>query len=99
EMGSDVYEEIRYFGSRKKIFWVHFRNVVGTAENFGETFPDTGRVDMFEAMRAYDEISYESYLAPDHKLTMVDDTDWGHRYWGFALGYMRGLMQAVKKGK
>ncbi len=96
EMGADVFEEIRYFGSRKKIFWVHFRNVVGTVENFGETFPDNGRIDMLEAMKVYDEIGYDSYLVPDHKLIMVGDTDWGHRYWGFALGYMRGLMQAVK---
>ncbi len=99
EMGADVFEEIRYFGSRNKIFWVHFRNVVGTVENFAEAFPDNGRIDMLQAMKVYDEIGYESYLVPDHKLSMVDDTEWGHRYWGFALGYIKGLMQAVKSGK
>ena len=96
EMGSDVFEEIRYFGSRNKIFWVHFRNVVGTAEKFTEAFPDEGRVDMFEAMKVYDEFGCESYLVPDHRLGVVDDTEWGHRYWAYALGYMRGLMQAAQ---
>ena len=95
EMGCDVFDEIRYFGSRNKIFWVHFRNVVGTAEKFTEAFPDQGRLDMFEAMKTYAEIGYDSYLAPDHKLGLVEDTDWGHRYWAYALGYMRSLMQAA----
>jgi mannonate dehydratase len=96
EMGANVAEEIRYFGSRKKIFWVHFRNVKGTAERFSEAFPDDGQLDMVKAMKAYRDAGYEGYMAPDHKLGIIDDTEWGHRYWGYALGYMRGLLQAVK---
>jgi mannonate dehydratase len=96
EMGANVIEEIRYFGSRKKIFWVHFRNVRGTAGRFTEAFPDDGQMDMLEAMRAYSETGYEGHLAPDHRLGIVGDSEWGHRYWAFALGYMRGLMKAVE---
>jgi mannonate dehydratase len=96
EMGANVAEEIRYFGSRKKIFWVHFRNVRGTAERFCESFPDDGQLDMVKAMKAYRDAGYDGYMAPDHKLGIIDDTEWGHRYWGYALGYTRGLLQAVK---
>ncbi|MBI2908935.1 MAG: mannonate dehydratase [Chloroflexi bacterium] len=95
EMGADVVKEIRYFGSRKKIFLVHFRNVAGTAENFAETFPDNGQVDMVEAMRAYAEIGYDGAMSPDHPLRLEGDGDWSQRYWAYAIGYMRGLAQAV----
>jgi len=45
-----VYDAIRYFGSRKKIFWVHFRNIRGGFLKFEETFPDEGDIDMLRAM-------------------------------------------------
>ena len=95
EMGANVPEEIRYFGNRKKIFWVHFRNVRGTAERFSEAFPDTGQLNMLTAMRVYREAGYEGYFAPDHKLGIVGDSEWGHRYWAYALGYMRGLLTSA----
>lgn len=95
EMGANVVEEIRYFGSRNKIFWVHFRNIKGTSTKFMEAFPDDGQMDMLQAIKAYKEVGYQGYLVPDHKLGIVGDTDWGHRYWAFALGYIKGLLQAV----
>ena len=53
EMGVDVIEAIRYFGSRGKIHHVHFRNIRGAIPRFDESFIDDGDVDMLEAMRAY----------------------------------------------
>jgi mannonate dehydratase len=90
-------EEIRYFGSRKKIFHVHFRNVAGTADNFNETFPDEGETDMVEAMKAYVEVGYDGTMAPDHVIRMAGDSDWGHRYWAYAIGHMKALKRAVEK--
>ncbi len=98
EMGADVPAEIKYFGTRKKIFWVHFRNVRGTAERFQESFPDTGQLNMLTAMRAYRDAGYEGYFAPDHHLKIIGDGEWGERYWAYALGYMRGLIQAACEG-
>ena len=46
----DIYDKIRYFGSRNKILYVHFRNVSGTVPAFREEFINTGYVDMFKAM-------------------------------------------------
>ena len=38
--GKEIYEVIRYFGERKKIFNVHFRNITGGFGDFEETFID-----------------------------------------------------------
>ena len=95
EMGADVPEEIRYFGSLGKIFFVDFRNVSGTTERFSETFPDDGDVDMAASMRAYKEVGFDGPMCPDHILHIDGDTDWGHQYWSYAIGHMKGLAQAV----
>jgi D-mannonate dehydratase len=52
KMGKDVFEMIRDFGGRGKIFEVHFRNVTGPLPHFIETFPDDGYVDMYQVMKA-----------------------------------------------
>ena len=49
--GEQIFDVIRWFGSRKKIFNVHFRNIRGRFLNFQETFIDDGDVDMLKAMR------------------------------------------------
>ena len=52
---------IRYFGSRGKIFNVHFRNINGGCLNFQETFPDDGDVDMLQAILVYKEVGYDGH--------------------------------------
>ena len=95
EMGADVPEELRYSGGRGKIFFVDFRNVTGSTERFCETFPDDGDVDMAASMRAYREVGFDGPMTPDHILHIDGDSDWGHQYWSYAIGHMRGLAQAV----
>ena len=96
EMGTNVIEAIRYFGSRKKIFYVHFRDVRGTAGNFVETFIDEGQTDMFEAMKAYKEVGFDGPIIVDHTPHIVDDSTWGHRGRAYAMGYIKALIQAVE---
>ena len=91
-----VYEAIRYFGSRKKIFWVHFRNIRGGFPKFVESFPDDGDVDMLKALRIYKEVDYNGVLVPDHAPLSAVDSRWGHRAHAFCLGYMKALLQAVE---
>ena len=93
-MGADVVEAIHYFGSREKIFNVHFRNIHGTAVHFQETFIDDGDVDMLEALKAYHDVGYKGPIVPDHlpHLT-VDAENWGSL--GYALGYMKGLLRSI----
>ncbi len=91
-----VYEAIRYFGSRKKIFWVHFRNLRGGFLKFEETFPDEGDIDMAKAMRIYKEVGYDGVLIPDHVPGSGLDTPWGNRARAFCVGYIKALIQAVE---
>jgi mannonate dehydratase len=64
--GQEIFDVIRYFGSRKKIFNVHFRNIRGGFLRFQETFIDDGDVDMLKAMRVYKEVGFDGMLMPDH---------------------------------
>ena len=91
---SQIFDVIRYFGTRKKIFNVHFRNIHGRFLNFQETFPDCGDVDMVKAIRVYKEVGYDGMLMPDHVPIIEGDTV-GRQAFAFAFGYIRGLMQAV----
>ena len=54
--GEEIYDVIRYFGERKKIFNVHFRNIKGGFLNFQETFPDNGDVDLIRELP--DQVSF-----------------------------------------
>jgi mannonate dehydratase len=96
EMGCDVPAEIRHFGGRGKIFSVDFRNVSGTLENFQETWPEAGKADMVATMQAYHDSGFDGWMTPDHAVHMAGDTDWGHRYWAYAIGHIRGLDQALR---
>ena len=96
EMGCDLVDEITYFGTRGKIFSVDFRNIRGELNDFQETFPDTGNADMVEAMRAYHEAGFDGWITPDHAIHIDGDSDWGHRYWAYAVGHIRGIDQALK---
>ena len=90
---------IREWGSRGKIFFVHFRNVRGSADRFEETFPDDGQTDMLACLRAYQAIGFEGLLRPDHVPTLAGESNDspGYETLGrlYALGYVRGLCEAV----
>jgi mannonate dehydratase len=92
--GEEIYDVIRYFGERKKIFNVHFRNIKGGLMDFIEVFPDEGDVDMLRAMRTYKEVGYEYMLMPDHVPGISGERA---RNVGFAYcyGYIHALLQAV----
>src|SRR5206468_4443394 len=93
--GQEIYDVIRYFGSRGKIFNVHFRNIKGGFLNFQETFPDDGDVDMIRAMRLYKEVGYDGMIMPDHVPRIEGDTD-GAQAFAFAFGYIQALIQLVQ---
>ena len=92
--GKEIFDVIRYFGSRKKIFNVHFRNIKGKFLNFQETFPDDGDVNMVQAMRTYKDVGYDGMIMPDHVPTIQGDTG-GAQAFAFAFGYIQALLQVV----
>jgi len=100
-MTDDLPSVIRRFGKQGKIFFVHFRNVRGTPYVFTETFHDDGMIDMYECMKAYYEVGFDGAMRPDHVPTMEGDSNDNPAYSSigrlFALGYMKGLLEAVLK--
>jgi mannonate dehydratase len=101
EMGVDVPENVRHFGAQKKIFFAHFRNLRGTAEEFVETFHDDGQLDMFAAMKAYHDAGFDGPMRPDHAPTMEGESNdrpgYGLQGRMLAVGYMKGLLEAIEK--
>ena len=92
--GKEIYEVIRYFGSRGKIFIVHFRNIRGHRDDFVEVFPDEGDVDFVKAIKVYKEVGYSGMLMPDHVPQAPGDPD-DLQSFAFCYGYIRALIQAV----
>jgi mannonate dehydratase len=104
-MGEDVPALIRCFGAMKKIFFVHIRDVRGTANDFSESFPDDGDTDMAACFEAYRAIAFDGPIRPDHAPAMdgdprhdgpVQGINVGYEANGmiFTVGFMKGLMQA-----
>jgi mannonate dehydratase len=99
--GEDIPSVIKRFSAQDKIFFVHFRDVKGTAEKFEETFHDDGKTDMLEAMKTYYEVGYNGPARPDHVPTMEgeDNSNPGYELLGrlYGVGYIKGLMEAAGK--
>jgi len=98
EMGIDVPAVIRQLGAR--IVFAHVRDMRGTKEHFVETFHDEGQTDMFAAMCAYRDSGFDGVMRPDHVPALVgEEGEGGYTMQGrlFAVGYMRGLMEAAEK--
>ncbi len=96
-MGADVEKTITDFG--KKIFFVHFRNTTGSLKKFRETFHDNGDLDMARLMRLYNDLGIDVPIRVDHVPTLKgEDTEVaGYAAQGrmFAIGYLKGLLEAV----
>ena len=94
--GREIFDVIRYFGTRKKIFNVHFRNIRGHRDDFQEVYPDEGDIDFVKALQVYLEVGYPYLLMPDHVPLAVNDRD-GLQSFAFCYGYIRGLLQAAER--
>jgi mannonate dehydratase len=92
--GEEIYDVIRYFGSRDKIFNVHFRNIRGGYLDFVETFPDEGDVDLYKAVKVYKEVDYKYMLMPDHVPAIAGENPRIVAF-AFCYGYIKGLLQAL----
>jgi mannonate dehydratase len=92
----EIFDVIRYFGNRKKIFNVHFRNIRGKKNNFQEVYPDEGDLDMPRIIRTLHEVGYSGMVMPDHVPIHASDPD-RRQGLAFAFGYIKGLIQTVRK--
>ena len=90
---SEIGEVIRWFGSRKKIFNVHFRNIKGGRYSFTEEFPDAGDMDMPAALKIYHDVGYDGMIMPDH-VPHIDADNSMETAFAFCFGYIIALFQA-----
>jgi len=88
-------DAIQYFGSRKRLFLVHFRTIRGGFGKFREAFIDESDMDLLAVMRAYQEVGYEHMIVPDHYPRIPGDTEWGHQSRAYAVGYIKALIAAT----
>jgi mannonate dehydratase len=92
--GKEVYDVIDYFSERRKIFMVHFRNIIGNRREFAEVAVDEGVVDMARAMKVYRDTGYDGIIMPDHTVQAPNDPG-GEKYMAFVYGYISALIKAA----
>ncbi|MGN0178502.1 MAG: mannonate dehydratase [Monoglobaceae bacterium] len=102
EMGEDLEKVIRVFSKENKIFFIHFRDIVGNKFNFHESFHDDGQTDMAGILKLYYDLGLNVPIRVDHVPTMAGETTDTPGYAAvgrlYAIGYLKGLMEAIEKG-
>jgi len=91
----EIFDVIRWFGTRGKLFNIHFRNIAGGRLSFRETFPEEGSMDMWESMKAYRACGYPYMFMPDHMPHISGPNERGVAF-AFGYGYIRALIQAAE---
>jgi mannonate dehydratase len=89
-MGKSVVEAIHYFGERKKLFKVHFRNISAPLPHFVEAYVDGGYMDMFKIMQALRQVNFDGIVIGDH----FPDMARGQRA---SVAYTFAYMKALRK--
>ncbi len=100
ESGVDIFQQIRMFGEKGRIFHVHLRNVRGTLPSAGEyeeVSIDEGDMDMFGVLETLYEVGYDAAVYPDHVPNLVGDEN-RRTALAFAVGYTKGLLSALEGG-
>ncbi len=91
---AEIAEAIRWFGTRGKIFNVHFRNIRGRKLDFMETFPEEGDMNMPAALKLYKEVGYKYMIMPDHVPKIAGRDPQGVAF-AFCYGYITALLQTL----
>ena len=97
QMGKDVFEMIRDFGGRGKLFDVDFRNVTGPLPRFDETFPDDGYLDMYRVMKTLREVRFSGSAVPDHVPELAGDKGIRPAGTAYCIASMRGLLRRANQ--
>jgi mannonate dehydratase len=95
--GAEILEVIRHFGTKGKIFNIHFRNIRGRRDDFSEVYPDEGDLDMLRVMMVLKEVGYGHMVMPDHMPRHGDDPDQLQAF-AFGYGYIKAMIQAAHAG-
>ena len=99
-MGEDVEALAREWCRQKKIFFVHFRDIEGKGKRFHETFHDNGPTDMARMLQIYHQNGFSGPIRPDHAPMLEGESNdrpgYGMQGKILAIGYMKGIMDALK---
>lgn len=95
-MGEDLRDIADLFA--EKIFFIHFRNVTGTATRFHETFHDNGDIRMADVLHYYIKKGIDVPIRVDHVPTMYGEqtslAGYGTSGRLYAIGYLKGILEA-----
>ena len=99
---NDMVEIIKAAGDR--IYFAHLRNVSINDRWFNETEheSDYGSLDMYEIVKALQEVGFDGYIRPDHgRMIWGEVARPGYGLYDRALGvsYLNGLWEAVEKSR
>ena len=98
DSANEVYPFIEYFGSRKTIFLVHYRNLMGGRYSFREALPDEGDMDFYRVLKALKDVGYCYGIDPDHVPRTDDDPKGTYQAYAYCFGYINAMIQAVYGG-
>ena len=88
----DVHEATARYAATGRIAYVHFRNIVGRAPHYKETFVDEGDIDMPRIVGILRDADFDGVLIPDHTPQISCEAPW-HAGMAHALGYMKALLK------
>jgi len=97
KMGKNVFEMIRDFGGRGKIFEVHFRNVTSPLPRFVETFPDDGYMDMYQVMKTLRQVKFNGSAEPDHVPRLAGDKGILPAGTAYCIASMRAMLRRANE--
>jgi mannonate dehydratase len=98
-MGEKIESLAEEWLKEKKLFFVHFRDVAGTKEQFHETFHDNGPTNMVRMLEIYSKHGFNGPMRPEHAPILEgegnDRPGYGMNGKVLAIGYMKGIMDAL----
>ena len=92
---AEVFPFIEYFGEKKTIFLVHYRNLIGRRYSFRESLPDEGDIDMYRVLKALKEVGFAYGVDPDHLPSCPGDPESNIQAYAYAFGYINAMIQAI----
>ncbi|MBI3856391.1 MAG: mannonate dehydratase [Planctomycetes bacterium] len=93
-VGRNVLDMIEYFGRRRKLFVIHFRNIDRPLPNFRETFLNDGFMDMYRIIRKLAEVNFDGVLSADHVPSTTGIARAGETY---TVGYIQALIERANE--
>ncbi len=95
-MGTDIPAAIRHHGECGDIVYGHVQGVQGAVPAFRECYLDEADCDFLAALRTLDEVGFDGVLLPGHVPHSEYEDERGSQGMAFAIGYVRGLLQAFE---